>query len=144
LQPWHYLALLALTVQTPRPLAALLTAKRRTGKLGHGQTSAAGTFLAGFKYIENESFQSTFSELFSEINLGSDKLGKTYSDRNAKLCTIITKIAEGLAEFGTQREFGLATIRDSTIRRARETAVFAARLLPAGRRVRQGRVRLRQ
>ena len=33
------------------------------------------------------------SGLFSEINLGSDKLGKTYADRNAKLCSIITKIA---------------------------------------------------
>ena len=42
------------------------------------------TLEAGFKYIENESFQSTFSGLFSEINLGSDKLGKTYADRNAK------------------------------------------------------------
>ena len=30
-----------------------------------------------------------------------DKLGKTYADRNAKLCTIIQKIAEGLAEFST-------------------------------------------
>ena len=59
------------------------------------------TLQAGFKYIENESFQSTFSGLFSEINLGSDKLGKSYADRNAKLCTIITKIAEGLAEFST-------------------------------------------
>ncbi len=44
------------------------------------------TLQAGFKYIENESFQSTFQGLFSEINLGSDKLGKTYADRNAKLC----------------------------------------------------------
>ena len=34
------------------------------------------TLQDGFKYIENESFQSTFSGLFSEINLGSDKLGK--------------------------------------------------------------------
>ena len=62
------------------------------------------TLQAGFKYIENESFQSTFSGLFSEINLGSDKLGKTYADRNAKLCTIITKIAEGLAEFSTDSD----------------------------------------
>ena len=62
------------------------------------------TLQAGFKYIENESFQSTFSGLFSEINLGSDKLGKTYPDRNAKLCTIITKIAEGLAEFSTDSD----------------------------------------
>ena len=55
----------------------------------------------GFKYIENESFESTFSGLFSEINLGSEKLGKTYEQRNAKLCTIIKKIAEGLNEFST-------------------------------------------
>jgi type I restriction enzyme M protein len=59
------------------------------------------TLQAGFKYIETESFQSTFQGLFSEINLGSDKLGKTYPDRNAKLCTIIQKIAEGLNEFST-------------------------------------------
>ena len=59
------------------------------------------TLQAGFKYIENESFQSTFLGLFSEINLGSDKLGRTYANRNAKLCTIITRIAEGLAEFST-------------------------------------------
>ncbi len=62
------------------------------------------TLQAGFKYIENESFQSKFSGLFSEINLGSEKLGKTYEDRNAKLCTIITKIAEGLAEFSTDSD----------------------------------------
>jgi type I restriction enzyme M protein len=55
----------------------------------------------GFKYIETESFESTFNGLFSEINLGSDKLGRTYADRNAKLCTIIQKIAEGLADFST-------------------------------------------
>ena len=57
------------------------------------------TLQAGFKYIENESFASTFQGLFSEINLASEKLGKKYEDRNAKLCTIIQKIAEGLAEF---------------------------------------------
>ncbi len=59
------------------------------------------TLQAGFKYIETESFESTFQGLFSEIDLGSPKLGKTYVDRNAKLCTIIQKIAEGLAEFST-------------------------------------------
>ena len=57
------------------------------------------TLQAGFKYIETESFESTFQGLFSEINLGSDKLGRTYSDRNAKLCSIIQKIAEGLEDF---------------------------------------------
>lgn len=59
------------------------------------------TLQAGFKYIETESFQSTFQGLFSEIDLSSPKLGKTYADRNAKLCTIIQKIAEGLAAFST-------------------------------------------
>lgn len=73
--------------------------------MAHTQDSELlNTLQAGFKYIENESFQSTFSGLFSEINLGSDKLGKTYSDRNAKLCTIITKIAEGLSEFSTDSD----------------------------------------
>jgi type I restriction enzyme M protein len=62
------------------------------------------TLQEGFKFIETESFQSTFQGLFSEINLGSDKLGKTYSDRNAKLCTIIQKIAEGLADFSTDAD----------------------------------------
>ena len=62
------------------------------------------TLKDAFKYIENESFQSTFSGLFSEINLSSDKLGKTYVDRNAKLCKIITKIAEGLTEFSTDSD----------------------------------------
>lgn len=59
------------------------------------------TLQSGFKYIETESFESTFQGLFSEINLGSDKLGRTYVDRNAKLCTIIQKIAEGLNDFST-------------------------------------------
>lgn len=59
------------------------------------------TLQAGFKYIETESFESTFQGLFSEIDLGSPKLGRTYPDRNAKLCTIIQKIAEGLADFST-------------------------------------------
>ncbi|MCY3859997.1 MAG: type I restriction-modification system subunit M [Gammaproteobacteria bacterium] len=62
------------------------------------------TLQSGFKYIENESFQSTFSGLFSEINLASDKLGKTYEARNSQLCTIITKIVEGLADFTTDSD----------------------------------------
>jgi type I restriction enzyme M protein len=60
------------------------------------------TLQAGFKYIETESFESTFQGLFSEIDLSSPKLGKSYADRNAKLCTIIQKIAEGLVEFSTE------------------------------------------
>ena len=59
------------------------------------------TLQAGFKYIENESFESTFNGLFSEINLSSDKLGRKYEDRNAKLCAIIAEIAKGLAEFSS-------------------------------------------
>ena len=59
------------------------------------------TLQEGFKYVETESFESTFNGLFSEIDLSSPKLGKKYEDRNAKLCTIIQKIAEGLAEFST-------------------------------------------
>ena len=59
------------------------------------------TLQAGFKYIQDESFESTFDGLFSEIDLASPKLGKAYPDRNAKLCTIIQKIAEGLNEFST-------------------------------------------
>ncbi|MEQ1681591.1 MAG: type I restriction-modification system subunit M [Nitrospira sp.] len=59
------------------------------------------TLQVGFKYIEEESFESTFQGLFSEIDLSSPKLGKTYTDRNAKLCVIIQKIAEGLNEFST-------------------------------------------
>lgn len=59
------------------------------------------TLQAGFKYIETESFESAFQGLFSEIDLGSPKLGKSYTERNAKLCTIIQKIAEGMADFST-------------------------------------------
>jgi len=62
------------------------------------------TLQAGFKYIENDSFQSTFQGLFSEIDLASPKLGRTYPERNAKLCTIIQKIAEGLADFSTDSD----------------------------------------
>ena len=62
------------------------------------------TLEKGFNYIENESFESTFQGLFSEINLSSDKLGRSYSERNTKLCTIITKIAEGIAKFSTSSD----------------------------------------
>ena len=72
-------------------------ARTQNGELLH-------TLQKGFKYIENESFESTFQGLFSEINLDSEKLGKNYRQRNAKLCTIISKIAEGIAQvFHRQR-----------------------------------------
>jgi type I restriction enzyme M protein len=60
--------------------------------------------VKGFKYIENESFDNSFQGLFSEINLNSEKLGKTPTDRNKKLCTIIQKIAEGIADFSTDTD----------------------------------------
>jgi type I restriction enzyme M protein len=37
------------------------------------------TLQAGFKYIETESFENTFQDLFSGIDLGSSKLGKSYT-----------------------------------------------------------------
>ena len=60
------------------------------------------TLQDGFKYIENESFDSAFQGLFSEINLTSEKLGKRYAERNEKLCDIIKKIAEGLSNFSSE------------------------------------------
>jgi len=69
-------------------------AKTQDGKL-------LDTLQKGFKFIEEESFSSNFQGLFSEINLGSDKLGRKYEDRNAKLCSIISEIARGMALFST-------------------------------------------
>ena len=62
------------------------------------------TLESAFKYIESESFSTAFDGLFSEINLSSEKLGKDYEKRNEKLCTIITKIAEGIAEFSSDSD----------------------------------------
>jgi len=62
------------------------------------------TLQAGFRYIEEESFASVFRGLFSEINLASEKLGKTYGDRNDRLCKIIKELAEGLQQFSTDSD----------------------------------------
>lgn len=62
------------------------------------------TLQTGMKYIEERSFESTFGGLFSEINLSSEKLGKTYPDRNAALCKIIAEIAKGLKSFSTDSD----------------------------------------
>ncbi len=62
------------------------------------------TLQSGFKHIEEESFESHFQGLFSEINLASEKLGRSYEKRNEKLATIITKIAEGLSGFSTDKD----------------------------------------
>jgi type I restriction enzyme M protein len=42
--------------------------------------------------------------LFSEINLASEKLGKTYGERNDRLCKIIKEIADGLKQFSTDSD----------------------------------------
>ena len=62
------------------------------------------TLEKGFKYIQDESFDSAFQGLFSEINLNSEKLGRTPTDRNKKLCIIIQKISEGIANFSTDSD----------------------------------------
>lgn len=62
------------------------------------------TLEEGFNYIENESFGTTFKGLFSEINLNSEKLGKDDKERNDKLCKIIGKIAEKIADFSTDTD----------------------------------------
>lgn len=58
----------------------------------------------GFKHIAEDSFETSFSGLFSEINLNSEKLGKQRSDRNALLCKVITTIANGLKEFSADND----------------------------------------
>jgi type I restriction enzyme M protein len=45
-----------------------------------------------------------FDGLFSEINLNSEKLGRDYTQRNEKLCTIITQIAKGIAAFSNDSD----------------------------------------
>lgn len=62
------------------------------------------TLSKAFRFIENKSFESTFRGLFSEINLNSEKLGKTEKERNDKLCKIIIKIAQGIADFSTDTD----------------------------------------
>ena len=62
------------------------------------------TLEKGFKYIEEQSFDSSFRGLFSEINLHSDKLGKTYEERNTMLCKVVTEIANGISEFSTSTD----------------------------------------
>ena len=85
------------------------------------------TLSKGFKYIEEKSFESTFQGLFSEINLHSEKLGKTPKLRNEKLCAIIKKIAEGISRFSTDTdilgdayEYMIGTYSDGLGKKARE------------------------
>lgn len=62
------------------------------------------TLEKGFKHIEEDSFESTFQGLFSEINLNSDKLGKSYTAKNEMLCKIIKKIADEIKKFSTDTD----------------------------------------
>lgn len=62
------------------------------------------TLQKGMKFIEEESFESAFRGLFSEINLSSEKLGRSLPDRNAALCRIISEIAKGLNKFSTTND----------------------------------------
>ena len=62
------------------------------------------TLEEGFRYIENESFESAFQGLFSDINLNSEKLGKTSAERNKMLCTIIQKISDGIADYSSDSD----------------------------------------
>lgn len=72
-------------------------ARKQDGELLH-------TLQDAFKYIEEESFGQSFQGLFSEINLSSEKIGKGYTDRNKKLCEIISRIAEGLSRFSNEKD----------------------------------------
>ena len=62
------------------------------------------TLEKGFKYIENESFDTSFKGLFSEINLNSDKLGKDYTERNKLIAKVIKTIDEGLESFSSEAD----------------------------------------
>lgn len=62
------------------------------------------TLQDGFKYIENDSFESSFKGLFSEINLDSDKLGKNYKERNKLLIDVVKTIANGLKDFSSEND----------------------------------------
>ena len=68
--------------------------RRHGAHAGHDEL--LNTLQAGFKYIENESFASTFDGPVLRDQSGSEKLGKSYTERNTKLCSIIKKIAKGL------------------------------------------------
>ena len=62
------------------------------------------TLDSGFKFIEEDSFESSFRGLFSEINLHSEKLGKDYTTRNNLLCKVISTLQEGLKNFAANDE----------------------------------------
>ncbi|WP_304354419.1 type I restriction-modification system subunit M [Brachyspira innocens] len=54
------------------------------------------TLVSGFKHIENESFE--------RINLYSEKLGRSYTERNKLISSIITEIADGISQFSNDTD----------------------------------------
>lgn len=58
----------------------------------------------GFKHIEEDSFECSLKGLFSEINLNSEKLGKSYTERNSLLCKVIRTIANGLVTLSSDHD----------------------------------------
>ena len=67
-------------------------------------TELLNTIEKGFKYIEEESFESSLKGLFSEINLNSEKLGRGYTERNTLLCKVIRTISNGLADLSAEND----------------------------------------
>lgn len=67
-------------------------------------TELLNTIEKGFKYIEEESFESSLKGLFSEINLNSEKLGRGYTERNTLLCKVIRTISNGFAELSAEND----------------------------------------
>ena len=62
------------------------------------------TIEEGFKFIEEKSFESSLKGLFSEINLNSEKLGKSYTERNALLCNVVKTISKKIAEQSAEND----------------------------------------
>ncbi len=67
-------------------------------------TDLLDTIEKGFNHIENESFGSSYKGLFSDINLNSDKLGKTYTERNLLLSKVISTIEDGMLTMSTEND----------------------------------------
>lgn len=59
---------------------------------------------SGFHHIEEKSFASSFRGLFSEVNLMSEKLGKSLSDKNNLLSKVIWAIEYKLSELSAEND----------------------------------------
>ncbi|MDZ7778097.1 MAG: type I restriction-modification system subunit M N-terminal domain-containing protein [Bacteroidales bacterium] len=62
------------------------------------------TLEAGFRYIENESFDNSFQGLFSEINLNSEKLGRHLLIEIRSFAPSSKKLQKGLPIFLTDTD----------------------------------------